>query len=98
MSGDTFVALPVVRVFVDDEEAYVPRVITNRKNENIVFTPMVAVGAGPYDITAAWQGAESPVRMLHVPTFGIPVGTHNLYLKTPDNDVPLGAVEVVERT
>lgn len=96
---NTFSAdLPVVRVFSDDTEAYLPRVITNRKAQDIVFTPMVAVGAGPYDLEAEWQGIESPVRLLHVPTFGIPVGRHTLYLKTPDNDVSLGVVEVVERT
>jgi hypothetical protein len=96
--SDTFVSFPVIRVFVDDEEAYVPRIVTNRKKENIGFIPMVAVGAGPYDREAEWQGEESPVRLLHVPTFGIPLGSHNLYLKTPDNDVPLGVVEVVART
>lgn len=97
--SDTFSAdLPVVRVFADDEEAYVPRVITNRKAEDIVFVPKVAVGAGSYDRDAEWQGAVSPVRLLHVPTFGIPLGTHQIYLKTPDNDVSLGFVEVVART
>jgi hypothetical protein len=96
---NTFSAdLPVVRVFADDEEAYVPRVITNRKAEDIVFPAKVAVGAGPYDRDAEWQGEESPVRLLHVPTFGIPLGRHELYLKTPDNDVSLGLVEVVART
>lgn len=92
-------ALPVVKVFADDEDGYVPRTIINRKREPIIFLPMVAVDGGPYDLEAEWVGDASAVRVLHVPTAGMAPGKHRLALKIPnDVDADLGVVEVLTRT
>jgi hypothetical protein len=92
-------ALPVVKVFADDADAYVPRTIINRKREPISFEPLVAVDDGPYDREAVWQGPETAVRVLHIPTAGLAPGRHRLALKIPnDVDADLGVVEVLVRT
>lgn len=70
-------------VYVDDDDAYVDRIVTNHTGSSLSFSPQVSIGPGPYSVTAAWQGDEGTTRTLRIPLAGIPAGWHRLYLRVP---------------
>ena len=89
----------ITSVLADDPDAYVDREITDATGSDLTWTPTVAIGAAAYNVTAAWQGAVGPTRVLRVPVAGLTAGTHRIYLQIPGgNDLDLGRVYVVART
>lgn len=86
-------------VLADDPDAYVDREITDATGSDLTFSPKVAFGTAGYTVTAVWQGAAGPKRVLRVPVTGLANGTHRMYLQIPGgNDLDLGRVRVVART
>lgn len=88
-------------IYDDDPDASWTFEAEDPQGDDLDFaSPMVAIGAGGYDIEATWLGDPAPVRRIRVPLNGIPGGgLRTVYLHVPGgNDVLLGVVDIRKRS
>lgn len=92
-------------VYTDDPDAAWSWQVTDDNGNTLDFAPLVAIGAGDYDITATWQGTTETVgtttkRWLKVPLTGLTASTspYPVYLRVPGGiDFKLGTVYIRDR-